>query len=214
MTPRPWLIWDKAAYDRGLSRMGFARAALLFALLGITPAVAADLPQASSPSSLPTLAADPNAFSPNWSGLYVGGGISASFAKGVKGAVGGEAYAGYDRTFANNLVLGVRASTGYAPYFVSGSPFAGLSYGLAEAKLGYNMGQLTPYVVAGVGVARELAWSGGFANPTDNLNSLFAGPGAAQTFGAVGLGATYAITNNVKVGIEARVYSPGAAVGY
>ena len=193
--------------------MGFARAALLSALLGTAPAAAADLPQQSASSSLPTLAADPNAFSPDWSGLYVGGGISASFAKGVKGAAGGEAFAGYDRTFDNDLVLGVRASTGYAPYFVSGSPFNGLSYGLAEAKLGYAMGELTPYVVAGVGVARETAWSGGFANPTDNLNSLFGGPGAAQTFGTVGLGATYAITNNVKVGLEARFYSAGAAIG-
>jgi opacity protein-like surface antigen len=193
--------------------MGLARAFWLVALLSVGPAAAADLPQQSGPSSLPTLAADPNAFSPNWTGLYVGGGISASFAKGVKGAAGGEAFAGYDHAFDNNLVLGVRASTGYAPYFVSGSRFNGLSYGLAEAKLGYAMGQLTPYVVAGVGVARATAWSGGFANPTDNLNSLFAGPGAAQTFGAVGLGATYAITNNVKVGIEARMYSPGAAIG-
>jgi len=194
--------------------MGFARAALLLLALSASPAAAADPPQASASSSLPTLAADPNAFSPDWTGLYVGGGISASFAKGVKGAVGGEAYAGYDRTFANNLVLGVRASTGYAPYFASGSPFNSLAYGFAEAKVGYAMGQLTPYVVAGAGIARATAWSGGFTNASDAVNSLFAGPGAAQTFGAVGLGATYAITNNVKVGVEARVYGPGAPIGY
>jgi opacity protein-like surface antigen len=193
--------------------MGFARAALSLLLLPIAPALAADLPQQSTSSSLPTLAADPNAFSPNWSGLYAGGGISASFAKGVKGAAGGEAFVGYDHTFANNLVLGLRASTGYAPYFVTGSRFNGLSYGLAEAKLGYAMGRLTPYVIAGVGIARQSAWGGGFLNPTENVNSLFGGPGAAETIGTVGAGATYAITNNVKVGIEARVYSPGAGIG-
>src|SRR5580692_3507695 len=86
---------------------------VLTALLALGSAVQADSPP--SPA-LPSLALDPLAPPPSiWKGLYVGTDIFFESVKGSKGLVGGGAFIGYDKRFDNNLVLGVQASTGYAP---------------------------------------------------------------------------------------------------
>ena len=69
------------------------------------------------PSPPASLALDPQAPPPSiWKGLYVGTDVVVAGAKGSKPFFGGDAYVGYDQHFDNNLVLGVQASTGYAPY--------------------------------------------------------------------------------------------------
>jgi opacity protein-like surface antigen len=169
-------------------------------------AVAADLPNA--PQNYPALssaAAQPE-WNP-WSGLSVGAGISAWGGKGVKGGAGGEGYIGYDHAFDNGIVVGVRATAGYGP-LLSATPrgfssFTGTAYAGGEATVGYRMGQLTPYLLAGVDLARPTAFGG--SNPLDAVNAVFSGPGAVQAVGTVGMGFTYQVTPNFAVGMEARM---------
>jgi opacity protein-like surface antigen len=187
------------------------RQAFLLALavggLAAAPALAADLPNQAS-SSLPSLAADPMTQAPNWSGFYVGAGIDVVSFKGAKAQAGGDVFGGYDHRFANNVVLGVRFSTGYSPWAFPGGPYRGFSFGEADVKLGYAMGRLTPYVIAGAALARP-SYGADFGDLSQSVNGLFAGPGAVQAVGTAGVGFDYAVTNNVTVGLEARVSNGG-----
>jgi len=170
-------------------------------------AFAADLPNQAS-SSLPSLAADPMTQAPNWSGFYVGAGIDVVSFKGAKAQAGGEVYGGYDHLFNNNVVLGVRFATGYSPWAFPSGPYRGFSFGETDVKLGYAMGRLTPYVVAGVALARP-SYGADFGDLSQSVNGLFSGPGAVQAVGTAGFGFDYAVTNNVTVGLEARVSNGG-----
>jgi opacity protein-like surface antigen len=182
-------------------------------------AFAADLPNA--PSNYPALTSGPGepAWDP-WSGLYVGTGVSAWGGKGVKGGVGGEGYLGYDHTFDNGVVVGVRASSGYEPFLwatPSGfSQFTGTAYAGGSAIVGYQMGQVTPYVIAGVDLARPTRF--GSFSPLDNVNAVFSGPGAVQAAGTLGVGVNYRVNNNFSFGVEAIVhtnaYGPGLGWPY
>jgi len=187
------------------------RQAFLLALaacgLVAEPAFAADLPNQAS-SSLPSLAADPMTQAPNWSGFYVGAGIDVVSFKGAKAQAGGEVYGGYDHLFNNNVVLGVRFATGYSPWAFPSGPYRGFSFGETDVKLGYAMGRLTPYVVAGVALARP-SYGADFGDLSQSVNGLFSGPGAVQAVGTAGFGFDYAVTNNVTVGLEARVSNGG-----
>ncbi len=182
-------------------------------LLQSVSVFAADLPNA--PSSYPALTTGPSEPEWNpWSGLYVGTGISAWGGKGVKGGVGGEGYLGYDHTFDNGVVVGVRASSGYEPFLWTTpngfSQFTGTAYAGGSAIVGYQMGQLTPYVIAGVDLARPTRF--GSFGPLDNVSAVFAGPGAVQAVGTVGVGATYRVNNNLSFGVEAIMnYAPAAS---
>ena len=194
-----------------MTRIAMTRQALLLALtacgLAAAPAVAADLPsQASSP--LPSLAADPGTQAPNWSGFYVGAGVDVVAFKGAKAQAGGDVFGGYDRRFDNNVILGVRFSTGYSPWVFPGGPYRGFSFGEADVKLGYAMGRLTPYVIAGAALARP-SYGADFGDLGQSVNGLFSGPGAVQAVGTAGVGFDYAVTNNVTVGLEARVSNGG-----
>jgi len=185
------------------------------AALFLHSASAADLPNA--PSNYPALTTDPNQPEWNpWSGLYVGTGVSAWGGKGVKGGFGADADLGYDNRFDNGVVVGVRASTGYAPFLWSTpsgfSQFTGTAYAGGSAIVGYQMGQLTPYVIAGVDLARPTRF--GSFSPLDNVNAVFWGPGAVQAVGTVGIGATYRFNNNFSFGVEAIVNSSPAASPY
>ena len=64
------------------------------------------------------------------------------------------------------------------------------------------MGQLTPYLIAGVDLARPTAFSG--SSPLDAVNTVFSGPGAVQAVGTVGMGFQYQVTPNFAFGMEAR----------
>ena len=183
-------------------------AALGFAVAG--PALAADLPS-TAPVNPYTI--DPGTTSADlWKGFYVGSGISSSFAKGAKGAWGGEAFAGYDRVFDSGLTLGIRVDAGYSPWASASGQFKGFDFGEADMKLGYQMGKITPYVVGGVGLAKATGLNG-FTDGGTSANALFSGPGALQAVGVAGVGVDYQITSNVKVGVAAYANSGGAAIG-
>jgi opacity protein-like surface antigen len=171
------------------------------------PAGAADLPSQTQ-TSLPSLAADPVTQAPNWSGFYVGAGIDVVAFKGAKAQAGGDVFGGYDHRFDNNVILGVRFATGYSPWAFPGGPYRGFSFGEADVKLGYAMGRLTPYVVAGAALARP-SYGADFGDLSQSVNGLFSGPGAVQAVGTAGVGFDYAVTNNLTVGLEARVSNGG-----
>ena len=78
--------------------------------------------------------------------------------------------------------------------------FTGTAYAGGEATVGYRMGQLTPYLIAGVDLARPTAFGG--SNPLDAVNAVFSGPGAVQAVGTVGMGFTYQVTPNFAFGME------------
>ena len=194
-----------------LSAVGVSAAAVP---LEAGAAVAADLPTA--PSSYPALGPVPADAAPDpWAGLSVGAGVSVWGGKGVKGGVGGETDLSYEHVFDNGIMLGVQASTGYMPYLQSSpgfSQFAGGAFAGGSAIVGYNFGQVTPYIITGVDFVRPTRFGGGAFNASDAINSVFSGPGAVQAVGTLGVGVNYQITSNFSMGLEAIVHTnPGSS---
>ena len=145
-----------------------------------------------------------------WSGLSVGAGVSVWGGKGVKGGVGGETDLNYEHVFDNGIMLGVQASTGYMPYLQTSpgySQFTGGAFAGGSAIVGYNFGQVTPYVITGVDFVRSTRFSSGAFNASDAINSVFSGPGAVQAVGTFGVGVNYRITSNFSMGLEAIVHT-------
>ena len=177
--------------------------------LQAAPAAAADLPTA--PSSYPALGPGAADAAPDyWSGLSVSAGVSVWGGKGVKGGVGGETDLNYERVFDNGIMLGVQASTGYMPYLQTGpgySQFTGGAFAGGSAIVGYNFGQVTPYVITGVDFVRSTRFNTGAFNASDSINTVFSGPGAVQAIGTFGVGVNYRITSNFSMGLEAIVHT-------
>jgi hypothetical protein len=178
-------------------------------------AAAADLPTA--PSSYPALGpSSPDAAPDYWSGLSVSAGVSVWGGKGVKGGVGGETDLNYERVFDNGIMLGVQASTGYMPYLQTGpgySQFTGGAFAGGSAIVGYNFGQVTPYVITGVDFVRSTRFNSGAFNASDSINTVFSGPGAVQAVGTVGLGVNYRFNSNFSMGLEAIVHTNPGSTG-
>jgi hypothetical protein len=177
--------------------------------LEAAPGAAADLPNA--PATYPALGPGAADVAPDyWSGLSVGAGVSVSGGKGVKGGVGGETDLTYEHVFDNGIMLGVQASTGYMPYLQTGpgfSKFTGGAFAGGTAIMGYNFGQVTPYVITGVDFVRSTRFGGGAFNASDSVNTVFSGPGAVQAVGTFGVGVNYRITSNFSMGLEAIVHT-------
>ena len=130
--------------------------------------------------------------------------------KGVKGGVGGETDLSYEHVFDNGIMLGVQASTGYMPYLQTSpgfTQFTGGAFAGGSAIVGYNFGQVTPYVITGVDFVRATRFSGGAFNASDAVNTVFSGPGAVQAVGTFGVGVNYRITSNFSMGLEAIVHT-------
>jgi hypothetical protein len=173
---------------------------------------AADLPNA--PSTYPALGPGAADVAPDyWSGLSVSAGISVWGGKGVKGGVGGETDLTYQHAFNNGIVLGAQASTGYMPYFQTApgfSQFTGGAFAGGSAIVGYNLGQVTPYIITGVDFVRATRFTAGAFNAGDAVNTVFSGPGAVQAVGTFGVGVNYRVTPNFSMGVEAIVHTnPG-----
>lgn len=177
------------------SRWSFAA----FGLLVVAGTARAETPP--STLTLPTLALDPSPQPSTWTGLYVGSEIEAVSRKGSKGLVGGGVYAGYDRQFANHIVLGVQGSTGFAPGWSSRSTFKGFDYAAAEVKVGYDMGRVLPFVTAGVALAKPHFGPGVGYLGTESFNTLINGSNDVQALTRVGAGVDIAVTNNLTVGV-------------
>ncbi len=191
-------------YTPPMRRSTLLAAALLFPA---APAIADDA------LTIPPVLVDPHPAPSIWNGLYVGTGVTFAAAKGQKGAFGGDVFAGYDKTFANNLVLGVKLETGFAPLLTGCGRFRGFDYAVGSVKLGYDFGRVTPYVYAGGGLARATAFPSELPDAAGTVNGLFGqGPGfGVTTFGA---GVDYRVTNNVTVGVSAGVARGPGAAGY
>ena len=173
------------------------------------PVAAADLPTA--PSSYPALGPGAADAAPDyWSGLSMSAGVSVWGGKGVKGGVGGETDLNYEHVFDNGIMLGVQASTGYMPYLQTGpgySQFTGGAFAGGSAIVGYNFGQVTPYVITGVDFVRSTRFGSSAFNASDSINTVFSGPGAVQAVGTFGVGVNYQITSNFSMGLEAIVHT-------
>lgn len=189
--------WARAE-ENGLSR--WIAAIALLGLVACPSADAADLP------SLPSLAQDPQLPPPSvWKGFYVGTGVSASVSKGAKGAFGGDVFAGYDHTFENGVVLGVKFDTGYNPWLSSYGKYRGFDFAETDVKVGYEMGKFTPYVMTGVAIAKGTNFGSPLPDANASLNGLLGGPGGISAVGVAGVGVDYAVTNNLHVGVAAFI---------
>jgi hypothetical protein len=175
-------------------------------------------------TSLPAFALNPPgsttpAPSP-WAGLYAGSevfGISGS-GRGMKGGVGGDTNFGYNHEFSNNLIIGVQGALGYLPSLFSNGRYTGFDTVATGVKIGYDMGQFTPYVTMG-GILAKPHTTGlgtGSSGASDAINGLFSGSSDLKGAGFVGGGFDYAVTNKLTVGFSASVtrggpgfYGPG-----
>ena len=183
--------------------------AALAALCAPARADQATTPSPSAPT-LPSLAVNPEAPSP-WAGLYVGSEVEAAFAKGSKPGFGGAAFAGYNREFDNNLVLGIQGSTGYAPFLFAHGPARGFDFAETSVKVGYDMGRLMPYLTAGVALAKPNGFGvPAYTGAADSMNSLFSSGGDLSAYGTVGAGFDYQVTDKLTFGMAV---SAGASRG-
>ncbi len=157
--------------------------------------------------ALPILALDPQPAPSIWSGFHVGTEVFAiSGSRGVKGGFGGAVEAGYDHEFANNIVLGVEGSTGFTPYHLLNSRVRGFDYAAVDAKLGYDMGRLMPFVTAGVVLAKPNTGPGlGSFAADQSFNNLFNNSSGLKGAATVGAGVEYAVTNNLHVSVAVSV---------
>ena len=193
---------------------------LLLAGLGLwaASAQAASLPVATDLTSptLPTFAQTTTPADPSpWTGLYVGSEVFAiGGSKGVRGGFGGAGYAGYDRELDNGVVVGLRGSAGYAPGFWSHSPVTGYNFVTTDVRIGYDMGQFMPFVIAGVGFAKPNVRSlGGYNGAVGSANDLFNSLGDLRSFQTVGAGFAYKFNEKVSVEVAVQAYRGSGFVG-
>jgi opacity protein-like surface antigen len=168
---------------------------------GSTPTIA------PAASSLPTFAQTPSGAPDPWAGLTIGGDLSVSGGKGIKGGVGGDAYLTYQRALPNNLIVGVQAVSGYTPGFApKWSRVNGYDYAGASAFVGYDAGQFEPYVFSSVDFAKANLGPAGRYDTSQSLDDLFnKGGGPLLTATTVGAGINYAVTNNFSMGMSVSV---------
>lgn len=166
--------------------------------------------QAAAP--LPSMALDPQVPESIYHGLYVGTEIFGVAGHGIKGGIGGDVYAGYDRALGNGLLVGLQGTTGYAPSLFGRPGLKGFDFGEASARVGYDMGRLTPFVTGGLLVARPVTGPGLAGNTTDSVNDLMNGSGNLYAAPRVGAGFAYALTGNTTVVFDVTV-GRGIAAG-
>ncbi|HUZ67195.1 MAG TPA: outer membrane beta-barrel protein [Beijerinckiaceae bacterium] len=162
--------------------------------------------------TLPTFAQSPasqDGSKDPWRGLYAGSELS--FSSGRNGGLGGGAYAGYNREFANHWVIGIQGGVGYAPSLFPYSSAIGYNYGTVNVKAGYDMGRFLPFVTAGMALAKPSVPFVNYTGPMNAANDLFNSSGKLQTLTSVGAGFDYAINNNVSVEMSVSASQGGVA---
>ena len=177
-----------------MKKLLLAGAAILLA----SPALAADLPRYSEPATPAYVA--PVAF--NWTGFYAGANVSYGWTDfrdtlaGVRlnsgNGFGGGVQAGYNMQY-DPLVVGIEGEIGYSG---SKDTFAG-----NKATLGWR-GSLTPRI--GYAIDRFLPYvKAGLAAGDVDFKAAGLGSDSSMLWGwTVGVGAEYAVTNNVSVRVE------------
>lgn len=186
--------------------MRATRLALLLGALSC-PALADTLPAIT----VPTLALEPAPTPSIWHGLSVGAEVLAVSSR-HGGGFGGDVFAGYDRAFANGVVLGIRGSTGVLPAWGDGHLVKRFDFAATDIRVGYAMGRLTPYVTAGVALARPRLGAGLDAPGDGTLNAVLNGAGETRTLGRVGAGVDYALTDRLTIGVAVQAIEGRGAV--
>lgn len=181
--------------------------------LVLTGCLSAVHAEEGGPKPLPSLALDPLPEPSPWHGLWVGTDIVAAARKGQKGFIGGDVTVGYDRVFANNVILGFNAATGVAPGFYGIGPIRGYDFASAGGRIGYVMGRWTPYVASDLVLARPNSRAGGLFNGGDAINGVLNGSDALAVGGHVGAGFDYALTSDTSIGLGIAV-GRGASAGF
>ncbi len=152
--------------------------------------------------TLPTLALEPSPAPSIWHGLSVGAEVVAVSSR-HGGGIGGDVFANYDRAFANGLVLGVRGSTGVLPAW-GDRRFRSLDFAAADVRVGYEMERFTPFVTAGVALARPRLGAGLDPAGSGTLNAVLNGAGETRALTRVGAGVDYAVTDRLTIGVAVQ----------
>ncbi len=154
---------------------------------------------------LPSMALDPQVPESLYHGLYVGTEVFGIAGHGIKGGVGGDVFAGYERVLDNNVVVGLQGTTGYAPSILGRPGLKGFEFGEASTQIGYAMGRFTPFVTAGLVVARPVTGGGLATNNTDSFNDLLNGSSDLIAAPRIGAGVAYALTSNTSLAFSVSV---------
>lgn len=189
-------------------RMTLRAFRLLLAATGMVAACSVAQASELSQPALPTFAATVPPSDPSpWTGLYVGTELFAvTGSKGVRGGFGGGAYAGYQHEFDNNWVVGVQGGVGYSPSVFNWA-YRGFNYANVEARVGYDMGRLMPFVTVGGVLARPNGRTlAGYGGADGALNDLFNSNGDLRGFATVGAGFAYQLTPNTTVELAVQTY--------
>jgi hypothetical protein len=191
--------------------MKFAAPLVLIALVPlafVAPAQGEELlPFFAGNANAPLTAQAPSTSRPDgaspWQGLSMGTEVFAGSGMGKRGqgGFGGDLNIGYLKEFDTNVVVGVGLSSGYTPSFRNYGP-RGYNFGMADLKVGYDMGKFMPYVTVGVGKASAaLNGQGGFQG-LDSVNTMFGPHGASTTLTRVGAGFDYEVNEHLRIGAE------------
>ena len=196
---------------------------LLVVILGCAVAVDVEAADAPAPvpvggtlplmtsAPLPSMALDPQVPESLYHGLYVGTEVFGVAGHGIKGGVGGDVFAGYERLLNNDVLVGFQGTTGYAPSLLGRPGLKGFDFGEASASVGYAIGRFTPFVTAGLVVARPVTGGGLASNNTDRFNDLLNGSSTLIAAPGIGAGVAYALTSNTRVAFGGSVGRGAAA---
>lgn len=176
------------------------------------PPPSALLPAGTAGAGVAAPLADPESI---WHGLYVGTEVFGVGGRGIKGGFGGDVYGGYERLLQNGLIVGVQGTTGYSPSIYGGAGLRGFDFGEVSTQVAYPMGRFTPFVAAGLIVARPVTGGGLAGTGNDGINELMNGSGSLYAAPRVGAGVAYALTPNTSVSFGVSVgRGLGAGTGF
>ena len=150
-------------------------------------------------------AADPRDAGSIYHGLFVGTEVFGIAGHGVKGGFGGDIYGGYARQLDGGAIVGLQGTTGYGPAILGVPGLKGFDFGEADARLAYPMGRFTPFVEAGLALAKPVTGAGIATNTTDSLDDLLNGAGSLHAAPHVGAGFAYQLTGSTSVAVGVSV---------
>ncbi len=166
------------------------------------PPPSALLPAGAASAAVTAPLAEPESI---YHGLYVGTEVFGVGGHGVKGGFGGDVYGGYEHLLQSGMLVGVQGATGYAPSIIGRPGLRGFDFGEASAQVAYPMGRLTPFLTAGLIVARPVTGNDLAGTGADGINELMNGAGDLYAAPRVGAGVAYALTPNTSVSLGVSV---------
>ena len=176
------------------------------------PPPSALLPAGTASAAFTAPVAEPESI---YHGLYVGTEVFGVGGHGIKGGFGGDVYGGYERLLQGGLLVGLQGSTGYSPALLGRPGLRGFDFGEASAQVAYPMGRLTPFLTAGVIVARPVTGNNLAGTSGDGIDELMNGSGSLYAAPRVGAGVAYALTPNTSVSLGVSVgRGPAAGAGF